>query len=79
MKLTELLEIWNKFLIEIAEKECNDEEVLEEEPFQDAVKKGYLKKRDEYLTTGPQSAGVAYPTKPKKSRSKSAPPGFGGS
>jgi len=75
MELTELLEIWNKFLIEIAEKECNEEE----EPFQDAVKKDYLKKRDEYLTTGPQNAGSAYPTKPKKSRSKSAPPGFGGS
>ena len=52
-----------------------EEEVLEEEePFQKAVKKGYLKKRDQYLTTGPQKAGPPFSKKPKNSRAKSAPP-----
>ncbi len=80
MKLTRLLEKWKKFLAEEREKECDKEEILdEEEDFQKAVKQGYIQDRDEYLTTGPESPGPAYPTKPKKSRAKSAPPGFGGS
>jgi len=79
MKFAKLLEMWKKFLDEHLEEECIEEEILdEEEDFQKVVKQGYVKDRDEYLTTGPQGAGVAYPQKPKKTRSKSAPPGFGG-
>ena len=93
MKFAKLLEMWKKFLVENLEEDGfsgngplaepvdvgEEEEILdEEEDFQKAVKKGYVKNRDEYLTTGPQSTGVAYPQKPKKTRSKSAPPGFGG-
>ena len=52
-----------------------EEKVLkEEEPFQKSVKKGYLRKRNQYLTTGPQKAGSPYSKKPKQSRAKSAPP-----
>ena len=48
------------------------------EAYQKAVRKGYVKDRNEYLTTGPESPGVAYPDKPPKTRAKSAAPGFGG-
>ena len=72
MKKSQTIEIWKKFLKEARSME---EEVLEEEePFQKAVKKGYLKKRDQYLTTGPQKAGPPFSKKPKNSRAKSAPP-----
>ena len=79
MKLAQLLEMWKKFLAEEAEKECNEEEILdEEEDFQKAVKRGYVKGRNKYLKSGPQDPGPAYPKKTKNTRSKSAPPGFGG-
>lgn len=54
--------------------------VLQElEAYQKKIQKGYVKKRNKYLTTGPQPAGAPYSKKPKQTRSKSAPPGFGGS
>lgn len=54
--------------------------VLQElEAYQKKIQKGYVKKRNKYLTTGPQPAGTPYNKKPKQTRSKSAPPGFGGS
>ena len=65
MKL--LLERWRKYMV-----------LNEIEPYQKAVRKGYVADRNEYLTTGPESPGVAYPDKPPKTRAKSAAPGFGG-
>jgi FMN phosphatase YigB (HAD superfamily) len=54
--------------------------VLQElEAYQKKIQKGYVKKRNKYLTTGPQKTGGApYTRSPKPTRSKSAPPGFGG-
>ena len=65
MKL--LFERWRKYMV-----------LNEIEPYQKAVRKGYVADRNEYLTTGPERPGVAYPDKPPKTRAKSAPPGFGG-
>ena len=48
----------------------------EVEAYQKKVRQGYVKDRDTYYQ-GPQDPGVAYPNKPKRTRSKSAPPGFG--
>ena len=54
--------------------------ILQElEAYQKKIQKGYVKKRNKYLTTGPQKAGAPYNKSPKQTRSKSAPPGFGGS
>ena len=79
MKFAKLLEMWKKFLAEkLQEEDIEEKNLDEEEDFQKTVKKGYVKNRDEYLTKGPQDAGSAYPQKPKKTRSSSAPPGFGG-
>jgi hypothetical protein len=73
MKISQTIEIWKKYLTE--QRQMEEEVLQEEEPFQKAVKKSYLKKRDEYLTTGPQkTGGVPFEKKPKRSRSKSAPP-----
>jgi len=54
--------------------------VLQElEAYQRKIQKGYVKKRNRYLATGPQKTGGApYTRSPKPTRSKSAPPGFGG-
>ena len=61
-------------------EEIIKEIVLQElEAYQRKIQKGYVKKRNKYLTTGRQSAGTPYIIKPKKTRSKSAPSGFGGS
>jgi len=62
-------------------EEIIKEIVLQElEAYQRKIQKGYVKKRNKYLTTGPQkTSGTPYTIKPKKTRSKSAPPGFGGS
>ena len=58
MKKSQTIEIWKKFL---KEQRSMEEKVLkEEEPFQKSVKKGYLRKRNQYLTTGPQKAGSPY-------------------
>ena len=65
MKL--LLERWRKYMA-----------LNEIEPYQKAVRKGYVADRNEYLTTGPESPGVAYPNKPPKTRAKSGIPPFGG-
>jgi hydroxymethylpyrimidine pyrophosphatase-like HAD family hydrolase len=69
----------------IAERE-DIEEIIKEivlqelEAYQRQIQKGYVKKRNKYLTTGPQkTGGTPYIIKPKKTRSKSAPAGFGGS
>jgi len=62
-------------------EEIIKEIVLQElEAYQRKIQKGYVKKRNKYLTTGPQkTGGTPYIIKPKKTRSKSAPSGFGGS
>jgi hypothetical protein len=54
--------------------------ILQElEAYQRKIQKGYVKKRNRYLATGPQKTGGApYTRSPKPTRSKSAPPGFGG-
>lgn len=79
MKLSQILEKWKKFTTETKEKECDEEEILdEEEDFQKAVKQGYVKDRDEYLETGPQDPGPAFPEKTKKTRALSAPEPYGG-
>ena len=52
----------------------------EGEEFQQKVRKGYVKDRNEYTQTGPQkSGGAPFDKEPPKTRSKSAPVGFGGS
>ena len=49
------------------------------EAYQKKVRKGYVKKRNQYTQTGPQKTGGApFDKEPPKTRSKSAPPGFGG-
>ena len=66
------MEIWKSFLNEQCAKK--EKKLTEEEPFQKAVKKGYLKKRDQYTTTGPQKTGGApFDKEPKRSRSQSSP------
>ena len=65
MKL--LFERWRKYVV-----------LNEIEPYQKAVRKGYVAARNEYLTTGPENPGVAYPNKPPKTRAKSGIPPFGG-
>jgi hypothetical protein len=53
--------------------------VLQElEAYQRKIRKGYVKKRNRYLTTGPQPSGAPYTITPKQTRSKSAPAGFAG-
>jgi hypothetical protein len=50
------------------------------EAYQQKVRKGYVKDRNQYTQTGPQKTGGApFDEEPPKTRSKSAPPGFGGS
>ena len=48
----------------------------EVEAYQKKVRRNYAKDRQTYLK-GPQDPGPPYTKKPKKTRSKSAPPGFG--
>ena len=57
---------WNEYVSSLQELEA----------YQKKVRQGYVKDRETYMK-GPQDPGVAYPNKPKKTRSKSAPPGFG--
>ena len=79
MKFNELLKKWNKFVAEEIKNSTDEEEILdEEEKFQKVVKKGYLKDRDEYLETGLQDPGTAFPKKTKKSRALSSPGPFAG-
>lgn len=79
MKLTQLLEKWKKFLAEEIVQDQIEEEILdEEEDFQKAVKKGYVKGRNKYLKTGPQNPGPAYPKKTKNTRALSATRPYGG-
>ena len=59
---------WNNYLSSLQEIEA----------YQRKVRKGYVKDRDMYLKGGPQDPGPAYPKKPKSTRAKSAPAGFGG-
>tara|TARA_R110000824_G_scaffold221493_1_gene408625 strand:+ start:327 stop:1250 length:924 start_codon:yes stop_codon:yes gene_type:complete len=52
----------------------------EVEEYQRKVRAGHVKNRDKYTQTGPQrSGGAPFEEEPPKTRSKSAPPGFGGS
>ena len=54
--------------------------IHEVEAYQQKVRKGYVKKRNQYTQTGPQRKGGApFDQAPPKGRSKSAPVGFGGS
>jgi hypothetical protein len=59
---------WNNYFSSLQEIEA----------YQRKVRKGYVKDRDMYLKGGPQDPGPAYPKKPKGTRAKSAPAGFGG-
>jgi len=59
---------WNNYLSSLQEVEA----------YQRKVRKGYVKDRNMYLKGGPQDPGPAYPKKPKATRAKSAPAGFGG-
>ena len=53
--------------------------IQEIEAYQRKVQKGYVKDRNKYTQTGPQkSGGAPFDQEPPKTRSKSAPPGFGG-
>tara|TARA_B100000085_G_scaffold213927_1_gene198089 strand:+ start:6923 stop:7843 length:921 start_codon:yes stop_codon:yes gene_type:complete len=53
--------------------------IHEIEAYQKKVRKGYVKNRNKYTRTGPQKKGGApFNQAPPNSRSKSAPPGFGG-
>jgi hypothetical protein len=63
MKL--LLERWRKYMV-----------LNEIEPYQKAVRKGYVKDRNQYLDTGPQDPGPAYPEAHPNKRGP-APVGFG--
>ena len=47
--------------------------------FQKIARKNHKKWKLRLLSKGKQSAGSSYPNKPSYDRSKSAPPGFGGS
>jgi hypothetical protein len=67
------------------EERKNIEEIIKEivlqelEAFQRKLQKSYIRKRNKYLATGPQKTGGApFTIKPKPTRSKSAPAGFGG-
>ena len=61
---------WNNFLSSLNELEA----------YQKKVRQGYVKDRNQFTQTGPQKKGGApFSKKPPKTRSKSAPPGFGGS
>jgi len=55
---------WNEYVLTLREIES----------YQKKVRQGYVKDRDTYLIGGPEDPGVAYPNKPKRTRSKSAPP-----
>ena len=60
---------WNNFLNSLNELEA----------YQKKVRQGYVKDRNQFTQTGPQKKGGApFSKKPPKTRSKSAPPGFGG-
>jgi hypothetical protein len=60
---------WNNFLNSLNELEA----------YQKKVRQGYVKDRNRFTQTGPQKKGGApFSKKPPKTRSKSAPPGFGG-
>ena len=79
MRLAKFMKKWKDFLSEEAKKDCHEEEILdEEEDFQKTVKQGYVKDRDEYLESGPQDPGPAFPKKTKKSRSLSSPGPYAG-
>jgi hypothetical protein len=79
MRLAKFMKKWKDYLAEEAKKDCNEEEILdEEEDFQKAVKQGYVKNRDEYLETGPQNPGPAYPKKTKNTRALSGPGPYAG-
>jgi len=55
---------WNEYVLTLKEIER----------YQKQVRRGHVKDRDTYLIGGPQDPGSAYPDKPKRTRSKSAPP-----
>jgi len=80
MKLTELLNIWKKFIAETLEHEVVEEEILdEEEEFQTAVKKQRPNMKKKLIGQGKEPNSAPFVKKPSYERSKSAPPGFGGS
>ena len=55
---------WNEYVLTLREIES----------YQKKVRQGHVKDRDTYLIGGPEEPGVAYPNKPKRTRSKNAPP-----
>mgnify|MGYP003636132790 CR=1 FL=1 len=80
MELTELLEIWKKFLVESPDEALIDEEMFdEEEEFQASVKKQHSNMKKKIIGQGKEPNSAPFVKKPSYERSKSAPPGFGGS
>jgi len=67
---------WKDFLEPLTEKKKPNNRAISNEPYQQAVRKGYVKDRDTYLKGGPVSTsagGSGYTQKPPNSRARSAP------
>jgi len=64
---------------EITEEKNGFHRLDEIEKFQKKVKRRHLRMKKRLIGFGKQKTGPAYPNKPSYKRSKSAPPGFGGS
>lgn len=62
-----------KFIVKIKKRRLG-----EASDYQKEIKKDYVSRRNKYVSTGKVPAGAPYTKKPNKTRSKSAPPGFGG-
>jgi len=68
---------WKDFLGLLAEAKRPNNRAVSNEPYQQAVRKGYVKDRNTYLKGGPVSTsagGSGYTRKPPNSRALSAPP-----
>ena len=68
---------WKDFLGLLTEKKKPNNRAVSNEPYQQAVRKGYVKDRNTYLKGGPVSTsagGSGYTRKPPNSRALSAPP-----
>ena len=68
---------WFKYVDETRNKRRRNNRQTSNEPYQQAVKKGYVKDRNQYLKGGPVSTsagGSGYTEKPPDDRALSAPP-----
>jgi hypothetical protein len=80
MKLAEILNIWRDFLLERTPKPClSEDESLEEEEFQDVVKKQHKSMKKRLIKLGKQKNTPPYEEKTTLDRSKNAPAKYGGS